>query len=120
MQSFGSGSAAVFAEAWAAHVIGEGIVHAEGCNFTEFLFNGMLANYQYMWRRSALLNAAHGYLSVIGEWEYIWPKYAIRPSVALLCLHSLGGMCLCIVNVFNLKPILFQLPVVLLQRCKLL
>lgn len=44
MLSFGRESAAVRS----AHVVGECLVHAEACNFTEFLFNVMLANYLYM------------------------------------------------------------------------
>ncbi len=49
MQSFGLDSAVELAVMWAAHVMGECAVHAAGCNFTDFLFNGMLPNYLCMW-----------------------------------------------------------------------
>lgn len=48
MQSFDSDSAAVLAAVWAAYVMVECTVLAEGSNSTEFLFNGEPANYLFM------------------------------------------------------------------------
>ena len=48
MKACGSDSAVVLALVWAVHAMGECTVRAQGCNFTEFLFNEMLANDQYM------------------------------------------------------------------------
>lgn len=48
LQSSGSGSAVALAVVWAAHVMEECSVHAEGCQFTELLFDGMSNNCPYM------------------------------------------------------------------------